>query len=176
MRKGRPRTYRHDVRCPDCGSNWCKKNGRQNNKQRYRCNECGRVFTPVASRKKHPREVKELALKMLSEGMGISAVARTLGLPEGTVSCWLHREGKRLEEINEKKLEKKRKEKGLEGVDSFSFDEMWTYVGARRGEKRNSKYIWTAVIGDGKEEIFTFEVGERDEGTFLKVVGENTEG
>jgi len=44
---------------------------------------------------------------MLSEGMGISAVARTLDLPEGTVSCWLHREGKRLEEINEKKLEKR---------------------------------------------------------------------
>jgi len=53
---------------------------------------------------------------------------------------------------------------------------MRTYVGARRGEKRNSKYIWTAVIRDGKEEIFTFEVGERDEGTFLKVVGEDIEG
>jgi len=52
MRRGRPRIYRRNVKCPDCGSNWCKKNGHQNNKQRYKCNECGRVFTPEALRKK----------------------------------------------------------------------------------------------------------------------------
>ena len=52
---------------------------------------------------------------MLSEGMGISAVAGTLGLPEGTVSYWLHREGKRLGEINEEKLENKRKRERIKG-------------------------------------------------------------
>jgi len=33
---------------------------------------------------------------MLREGMSISAVARVLGIPEGTVSCWLYRERRRL--------------------------------------------------------------------------------
>ena len=52
---------------------------------------------------------------------------------------------------------------------------MWTYVGARGGAKRNSYWVWTAVIEveDG-EEVVTFEVGNRDEETFLKVMEENT--
>jgi len=33
---------------------------------------------------------------MLEEGMSISAVAKVLGIPEGTVSCWLYRERRRL--------------------------------------------------------------------------------
>jgi len=39
-------------------------------------------------------------------------------------------------------------------------------VGARRGEKRNSKFIWTAIIEDKGEKVVTFEVGDRDEETF----------
>ena len=112
---------------------------------------------------------------MLGEGMSISAVSRVLGIPEGTVSCWLYREGKRLIEENESKLEKLRREKGFKGVKSISLDEMWTYVGARKGVKRNSYWVWTAVIEveDG-EEVVTFEVGNRDEETFLKVMEEIT--
>ncbi len=41
---------------------------------------------------------------------------------------------------------------------------MWTYVGCRRGEKRDSKCIWTC-IADGK---FLFEMGSRSEETFLR--------
>jgi hypothetical protein len=26
-KRGRPRKYRHDIRCPECGSNWCVRNG-----------------------------------------------------------------------------------------------------------------------------------------------------
>ena len=31
----RARVYRHDVRCPDCGSNWMRKDGFSNGKQAY---------------------------------------------------------------------------------------------------------------------------------------------
>lgn len=170
-KRGRPRKYRHNVRCPDCGSNWCKKNGHQNGKQRYYCNECGRTFTIGAERKHYSPEKKQLVFQMLAEGMSISAVSRVTGIPEGTISCWLHREGERLKGLNRKRLEKLRKEKGLDGVEAISFDEMWTYVKARRGKKRNSKYIWTAVISYEEQELFTYEVGNRDEETFLKDVG-----
>ena len=53
--------------------------------------------------------------------------------------------------------------------------EMWTYVGGRRGAKRNFYWVWTAVIEveDG-EEVVTFEVGKRDEETFLKVMEKYT--
>jgi len=175
-KRGRPRKYRHDVRCPECGSNWCVKNGHQKNgKQKFMCKDCGRSFIWKGEKNKHPEKVKEQALRMLGEGMSISAVSRVLGIPEGTVSCWLYREGKKLIEENEMKLEKLRKEKGFKEVKSISLDEMWTYVGARRGAKRNSYWVWTAVIEvENGEEVVTFEVGKRDEETFLKAMGENT--
>ena len=112
---------------------------------------------------------------MLAEGMSISAVSRVLGIPEGTISCWLYREGKRLLELNEKKLKEMKRKAGFEGVEAISVDEMWSYVGARKKGKRKSVFVWTAWIKpkDGKG-LFTFEVGERDEETLLKAMGEDT--
>ncbi len=102
--------------------------------------------------------------------MSISAAFETLEIPQKTISCWLPREGKRLKKINDDKLHELKKEKGLEGVESISFDEMWTYAKVRRGKKRNSKWIWTAVIEYGEIRLITYEVGNRDEETFLKVM------
>ena len=50
-------------------------------KQRYKCNECGKHFYQRAKYHKHPEKVKLLALKVYSEGMITSAIARVLNLP-----------------------------------------------------------------------------------------------
>ena len=52
----------------------------------------------------------------------------------------------------------------------ISWDEMWTYVGARRREIRRERWIWTAVIEeeDGSRWM-DFEVGDRSEDTFLRL-------
>ena len=52
-------------------------------------------------------------------------------------------------------------------VEDISIDEMWTYVGARKGKKRKSVWIWTAVL-EGKKMLF--EVGDRSERTFLSLL------
>ena len=51
------------------------------------------------------------------------------------------------------------------------FDEMWTYLGARKAEKRNDLWVWTAVVEerDGSRWI-DFEVGGRDEATFMRLL------
>ena len=51
------------------------------------------------------------------------------------------------------------------------YDEMWTYVGARRGEKRREVWIWTAVVeeADGRR-WGCFEVGDRSEETFSRLL------
>ena len=51
-----------------------------------------------------------------------------------------------------------------------SCDEMWTYLGARRGEQREERWIWTAVVAeaDGNRWV-DFEVGDRSEGPFLRL-------
>jgi len=47
---------------------------------------------------------------------------------------------------------------------------MWTYVGVRRGERRRSVWIWTAVVeeSDG-ERWMDFEVGGRERQTFVRL-------
>lgn len=51
-----------------------------------------------------------------------------------------------------------------------SCDEMWTYRGARRSGKREDVWIWTAVVVEPDGERWVdFEVGGRDEGTFLRL-------
>ena len=54
----------------------------------------------------------------------------------------------------------------------ISFDEMWSYVGARRRGKRREVWIWTAVVeeADGQRWV-DFEVGDRSETTFLRLYG-----
>lgn len=54
----------------------------------------------------------------------------------------------------------------------ISFDEMWSYVGARRKGKRREVWIWTAVVEerDGSRWV-DFEVGDRSEETFLRLYG-----
>ena len=52
----------------------------------------------------------------------------------------------------------------------ISLDEMWTYVGVRRGKKRREAWVWTAVVEeeDGRRWV-DFEVGDRSEATFLEL-------
>ena len=54
---------------------------------------------------------------------------------------------------------------------TIAFDEMWTYAGAKRKEKRNSVWVWTAVIEerDGGRWM-DFEVGRRDEAALLRLL------
>ena len=56
-------------------------------------------------------------------------------------------------------------------VKTISFDEMWTYVGVRRGKKRRSARIWTAVVEERDGSRWSdFEVGRRDMATFLRLL------
>ena len=83
------RVYRHDLRCPHCGSNWLPKYGRSRGKQTYRCGDCKYKMTPSGNRHYYSEEFKGRALSMYSEGSSISAVARVLGVKLGTVYSWV---------------------------------------------------------------------------------------
>ena len=68
-----------------------------------------------------------------------------------------------------------RKIRGIDGespqVKTISFDEMWTYVEVRRGEKRQSVWIWTAVVEEWDGSRWAdFKVGGRDSATFQRLL------
>ena len=85
----RPRTYRHDLRCPHCGSNWLPKYGRSQGKQTYRCGDCRYHFTPEGNRVFRPEGVKEQAVAMYCEGSSLRAISRVLEAPLLTVYGWV---------------------------------------------------------------------------------------
>ena len=47
----RPRTRRHDLRCPHCGSNWTPKDGHSQGRQTCRCQDCHYRFTLILQRR-----------------------------------------------------------------------------------------------------------------------------
>ena len=64
----RARSYRHDIACPHCGSNWMRKDGHSRGKQTYRCGDCQHRHTPSGNRHYYPESVKRQAVAMYSGG------------------------------------------------------------------------------------------------------------
>ncbi len=103
---------------------------------------------------------------MYSEGMSKSAIARVLNLPYGTVARWTYEAGKFLDKF----LEKKWKELANRiDIDEISIDEMRTYI--KKNDEEHSVWIWTACIKQNDKKYYVYEVGKRDEETFLKSTG-----
>ena len=84
-----PRTYRHDVRCPRCGSNWMRKSGFGQGRQIYRCGDCAKSCIPGGAFVRPGPEIKERALRMYGEGSSLSAIGRVLGYSAQAVSRWV---------------------------------------------------------------------------------------
>ena len=89
----RPRVYRHDVRCPDCGSNRMRKDGCNGERQRYRCGDCGRRCQPGGAYHRPGPKVKERAVQMYVEGSSLRAVSRVVGVSVQAVSNWVKKGG-----------------------------------------------------------------------------------
>ena len=85
----RARVYRHDLRCPHCGSNWTPKDGHSRGKQTYRCRDCHYRFTPQGNRHYFPEATKRRAVDLYAEGTGITAASRVLGVKPATVFSWV---------------------------------------------------------------------------------------
>ena len=75
----RSHVYRHDVRCPDCGSNRMRKDRFANGRQAYRCGDCRRRYIPGGSYHRPGPAVKAQAIKMYVEGSSLSAIGLVLG-------------------------------------------------------------------------------------------------
>ena len=89
----RARVYRHDVRCPGCGSNRMRKDGHKGEQQRYRCGDCRRRWQPGGAYRRPGLAVKEQALAMYVDGSSLSAIGRVLGYSTQAVSQWVKKGG-----------------------------------------------------------------------------------
>ena len=90
----RERSYRHDIRCRHCGSNWMPKDGHTRGRQVYKCGDCKRKYTADATQPRFPEQVKRQAVQMRIEGTSISAAARVVGVKSETIYSWVKKRSK----------------------------------------------------------------------------------
>ena len=78
--------------CHHCNSNNYKKNGSSNDVQRYVCKNCNRTFTSNGER--YHRSIKEQAIKMYLNNVGIRKIALFLNVSPPGVLKWIKKAGK----------------------------------------------------------------------------------
>ena len=164
----RPRSYRHDIRCIHCGSNWIVNNGKDRGKQTVFCRECKTRHTPSAKRHWYSKKFREQAVKMYENGNSGRAVARILGVSPSAVYSWIKKKAEWAQRLREARKEDRLKRSMAKAI---SIDEMWTYHRALRGPGRKIVWIWTAVIEwlDGSRS-FDFVIGDHKKETFQKLM------
>lgn len=57
--------------------------------QRYRCQRCGRVYTPAPKPLGYESSVRQRALQLYVDGMNQRRIARTLGVNHQSVANWI---------------------------------------------------------------------------------------
>ena len=84
------------MRCAYCKSEKIVKNGKSNQgKQRYLCKECKRIFVENPERRHYPQKLKEIALKLYTDGVEIAVISRSLEVPYETVRSWIRLAGEK---------------------------------------------------------------------------------
>ena len=89
----RARVYRHDLRCPRCGSNWVSKHGFGQGRQVYRCGDCRRRHVEGASYHRSSPEVVDRIMALYGEGLSLRAIGRVVGLSSRSVYFWVKKAG-----------------------------------------------------------------------------------
>lgn len=68
-------------KCPRCGSGDIKKNGHiHNGKQNHYCKNCGRNFVENPEQRIVNERDRELATRLIGEGLSLRAISRVIGV------------------------------------------------------------------------------------------------
>ena len=124
--------------CKKCGSEHCTKNGFSNQKQRYKCKECGYNFVE-GDRRTNPQVAAKKALCVLFYALGkasFNMLGKMLGHSPSLIYRWIKEIGLTLPdpEISN-------------NIKEIEFDEMWHFVG-KKNEKSGLSKRWIALQGE----------------------------
>ena len=78
-----------DISCKFCGGVKLVKNGFVQEKQRYKCKDCGKNFRVGDDRVKHSLEKKIKVLKSYLEGVGIRSIERLEDVSSPLIIHWI---------------------------------------------------------------------------------------
>src|SRR5579863_9524877 len=137
------------------------------NGQRYQCNQCRKAFTDARESIDGmylPMDKAELVLKMLVDGMNVSAIERITGVHHGTILKLLVIAGERCEKIMGRYVRNVQ-------VRDVGMDVVWAFIGKK--EKRvkpeddqnlGDCYTFVAIERNTKL-VLNIAMGKRDKAT-----------
>jgi transposase-like protein len=106
------------MHCPKCRCVEAVKNGTKNQKQRYKCKNCGCNYTQ-SSLSRIPPETKANAIKLYLEGVGFRGIERLTGIAHSTVISWVNKLGVEIERLRPELTEQ---------VMTVELDELWHFI------------------------------------------------
>ena len=153
--------------CHNCRSE-CRKFGKRQNRQRYQCNQCRKVFTDARDGSLDgmylPIEKAELVLKLLLEGNSVSTVERITEVHHTTILKLLVLAGEKCERIMAEKIRNV-------VVRDVECDELWSFIGKKQKRVRpeddqnlGDAYTFVAIERHSKL-VLNIAMGKRDQHT-----------
>ena len=126
----------------------CRKFGKRQNRQRYQCTQCRKVFTDARDNTLDgmylPVEKAETVLRMILEGNSVSSVERITEVHKATILKLLVLAGEKCERIMARKIVNVQ-------VRDVEADEVWSFIGKK--EKRVRPEDDQNLAGCGKKQI-----------------------
>ncbi len=77
------------MNCPRCNSSEIRKFGHQDGKQRFKCNECDRIWRESSTLIGYSPEVKQLCIKTYLNGLGFRVIERVTEIHHTTIIDWV---------------------------------------------------------------------------------------
>src|SRR5712692_10237804 len=118
--------------CHNCRAE-CRKFGKRQNRQRYQCTQCRKVFTDARDNTLDgmylPIEKAEMVLKLLLEGNSVSSVVRLTDVNQRTILKLPILAGEKCERIMAEKIRNVK-------VQDVECDELWSFIGKKQKRVR----------------------------------------
>ena len=125
------------MNCPKCRSAEAVKNGTMNQKQRYKCKNCGCNYTQ-SSLSRTPAAKRIEAIKLYLEGVGFRGIERLTGIPHSTLISWVKNLGNQIEQL---------RPEVTEHVMTVELDEMWHFI------QKKHKNAGSGWLGTGSANV-----------------------
>ena len=110
------------MNCPKCSSEKNVKSGFAKGRQRYKCKDCGCLFSVEIKSTAKPASMKKMALHLYLEGLGFRSIGRILNVSNVSVLNWIRSFG-----LQEKEIQLKTDEIAI-----VEIDEMHSYISQKK--------------------------------------------
>jgi transposase-like protein len=86
------------MECPKCHSRSTRKDGYQNGKQGFECEDCGSIFREFYHLKRYHPQVQKICLQMYLNGRGFRGIERVTDVHHITIMNWVKESAENLPE------------------------------------------------------------------------------